>query len=113
MAAKKRKTSTKTPVKSNSAALSYVLGPVTGVLFLLIERDEFVRFHAMQSVVVFTVLFLLQWFLGITLIFLPLVPLIGLVSFVLWLLLIYKAWQGDRWEVPVLGKFAVQLSKKI
>jgi len=25
---------------------------------------------------------------------------------------IYKAWQGEKWTVPVIGKFALQLLKK-
>jgi len=99
--------------KNTAGALSYVLGPVTGVVFLLLEKDPFVRFHAMQSVVVFLTLFLLQWVFGLTIILLALVPLISILSFVLWLLLIYKAWQGDEWEVPVLGKYARKFVKKV
>ena len=99
--------------KNTSGALAYVLGPVTGVVFLVIEKDKFVRFHAAQSVVVFGALFVLQWVFGLTIILLPLVPLISLLGFVLWLLLIYKAWQGDEWEVPVLGKYARTLVKKV
>ena len=99
--------------KNTSGALAYVLGPVTGVVFLVIEKDRFVRFHAAQSVVVFGALFVLQWVFGLTIILLPLVPLISLLGFVLWLLLIYKAWQGDEWEVPVLGKYARTLVKKV
>jgi len=99
--------------KNTAAALSYVLGPITGVIFLVLEKDPFVRFHAMQSVVVFVVLFVLQWVLGVTIILLPLVPLISVLSFVLWLLLIYKAWQGEEWEVPVLGKYARNFGKKV
>jgi uncharacterized membrane protein len=98
--------------KNTAGALTYVLGPITGVVFLILEKDPYVRFHAMQSIVVFISLFVLQWVLALTLILLPLVPLIGIVSFVLWLILIYKAWQGEKWEVPVLGKFAKQLAKK-
>ena len=49
--------------KETAAALSYVLGPVTGVIFLVLEKDPFVRFHAMQSIVVIVVLFGLQWVL--------------------------------------------------
>lgn len=98
--------------KNIAGALSYVLGPITGVIFLIIEKDPYVRFHAMQSIVVFIGLFVLQWILGFTIILLPLVPLIGIVSFVLWLLLIYKAWQGEKWEVPLFGKFAKQLAEK-
>jgi uncharacterized membrane protein len=99
--------------KTTAGALAYVLGPVTGIIFLIIEKDPFVRFHAMQSTVVFVALFVLQWVLGITIILFPLSALIGIVSFVLWLILIYKAWQGQEWEVPVLGKIAKNLLKKV
>ncbi|KKS95807.1 MAG: hypothetical protein UV71_C0003G0041 [Microgenomates group bacterium GW2011_GWC1_43_13] len=99
--------------KTTSGALAYVLGPVTGIIFLVIEKDPFVRFHAMQSTVVFVALFVLQWIFGITIILFPLSALIGIISFALWLILIYKAWQGEQWEVPVLGKVAKDLLKKV
>lgn len=98
--------------KETAGALAYVLGPITGVIFLVLEKDPYVRFHAMQSIVVFIGLFVLQWVFALTLILLPLVPLIGIVSFVLWLILIYKAWQGTEWEVPFFGKFARKLANK-
>ena len=98
--------------KETAGALAYVLGPITGVIFLVLEKDSFVRFHAMQSIVVFIGLFVLQWVLALTIILLILVPLINIVMFVLWLMLIYKAWQGEEWEVPILGKFARQLASK-
>ncbi|MEK7498093.1 MAG: DUF4870 domain-containing protein [Patescibacteria group bacterium] len=102
-----------TGLKKNTAgALAYVLGPITGVIFLVIEKDPFVRFHAMQSIVVGVSFFVLQWVLGLTIILLILVPLVGIVSFILWLLLIYKAWQGEEFEVPVLGKIARNLVAK-
>ena len=102
-----------TGLKKNTAgALAYVLGPITGVIFLILEKDPFVRFHAMQSIVVFVTLFVLQWVLGLTVILLVLVPLVGILSFILWLMCIYKAWMGKEWEVPVLGKFARKLAKK-
>jgi len=98
--------------KTTAGALAYVLGPITGVIFLIVEKDPSVRFHAMQSIVVFLGLFVLQWFLGLTLILLPLVPLVGILTFILWLILIYKAWQGEEWEVPIFGKYARKLVKK-
>lgn len=99
--------------KETAGALAYVLGPVTGIFFLIVNKDPFVRFHSMQSTVVFIVTFLLQWVLGITIILFPLSALIGVASFVLWLVLIYKAWQGEEWEVPVLGKVSRNLLKKV
>jgi uncharacterized membrane protein len=98
--------------KETAGALAYVLGPITGIAFLIISKDPFVKFHAMQSTVVFVVLFVLQWILGITIILFPLAAIVGLVSFILWLILIYKAWQGEEWEVPVLGKVTRNLLKK-
>jgi uncharacterized membrane protein len=99
--------------KNTAAALSYVLGPVTGVVFLLLEKDPYVRFHAMQSVVVFAGLFVLQWLFVITIILAPLSGLLIIIGFVLWLLLIYKAWRGEEWEVPFCGKYARKFVKKV
>ncbi len=98
--------------KTTSGALAYVLGPITGVIFLVIDKDPFVKFHAMQSIVVFVGLFVLQWILGFTIILLPLVPIVGILSFILWLVLIYKAWQGQEWEVPFFGKIARNFASK-
>jgi uncharacterized membrane protein len=109
MAATKSTTGLK---KETSAALAYVLGPITGVIFLIVEKDAFVRFHAMQSIVVLGGLVALQWILGITFFLALLIPLVGILWFISWLVLIYKAWQGDEWEYPVLGKYARQILKK-
>lgn len=100
--------------KETAAALSALLGPtiVVPVLFLLLEKDSFVRFYAMQSLVVFISLYILNWVLIFS-IFLAIVsPLVFIVGVILWLILTYKAWQGDRWEVPLLGKIAKQLIEK-
>lgn len=99
--------------KETAGALAYVLGPITGIFFLIVNKDPFVRFHAMQSTVVLGILFVLRWVLAITFILLPLAALVWLVMFVLWLVLIYKAWQGEEWEVPILGKVSRDLLKKI
>lgn len=99
--------------KNTAAALSYVLGPITGIIFLLLEKDPFVKFHAMQSIVVFVGLFILNWVFVLTIILALLVPILGIVGFILWLLLIYKAWQGEEWEVPIAGKIARQLVGKM
>lgn len=89
--------------KNTAAALSYVLGWLTGIVFLLIEKDPFVRFHAMQSIVVFGALTILMF---IPVIGWMLSPLLWIVGFVLWLVLIFKAYQGEEFELPVVGEFA-------
>jgi uncharacterized membrane protein len=98
--------------KETAGALAYVLGPVTGILFLIISKDSFVKFHAMQSIVIFVLLFAVQLALGLTIILALVIPLINILGFVLWLVCIYKAWQGREWEVPFAGKLARQLVKK-
>jgi uncharacterized membrane protein len=95
-----------------AAALAYGLGWISGAAFLLLERENrFVRFHAMQSVIVFGT-FSVAWFL-----FLSIIPLLGWliafflilpVSAVLWLLLMFKAYQGDRFKLPIAGEMAEQ-----
>ena len=99
--------------KETASALAYVLGPVTGIIFLILEKDPAVKFHAMQSIVTFVGLFALQWILTLSIVLVFLVPLVGILMFVLWLLLIYKAWMGQTWKVPVFGKLAKQLLKRV
>ena len=102
-------------IEENLAALlTYTLGWVTGVAFLLIEKENsFVRFHAMQSIVVFVPLMVLSWIVGI-------MPFIGFFSFIddvlgptlwivtcfLWLFLMYQAFQGNRYKLPFAGDYA-------
>ena len=100
---------TDTGIKPNVAALfSYLLGFVTGLIFILIEKqNKFVRFHAMQSIVVFGALFLLNWFLSL----IPAVGalisgLVSLASLVLWIVLMVKAYQGEQFKLPIAGELA-------
>jgi uncharacterized membrane protein len=112
--------STSTGLPANVAgALAYVLGPITGVIFYVLEKDNrFVRFHAAQSIVVSLAMFVISFVLGILGVVIGAVPLIGwlvamllsfgisIVSFGLWLLLMWQAFQGKEWEVPFAGVFA-------
>jgi uncharacterized membrane protein len=94
-----------------AAALAYALGWITGILFLLMEPDnKFVRFHAMQSTIVFAALSVLCLLLQIVPLFGMLVTVFLVVpaSAVLWLLLMFKAYQGDRFKVPMAGDMAEQ-----
>ena len=96
--------------RNTAAALAYVLGWLTGLVFLILEKDEFVRFHAMQSILVFGGLTVLAL---IPLIGIVLSPIIMIAGFVLWLVLIYKAYQGEKFKLPVVGDFAEQQLGKV
>jgi uncharacterized membrane protein len=98
-----------TGMEENVAGLvTYVLWLVTGILFLVIEKkSRFVRFHAMQSILVSAVLILLNMILG----FIPVIGwLVGLLiaplGFVLWLFLMYQAFKGKWYKLPYLGDIA-------
>ena len=93
------------------AALSYFLGFITGILFFVMEKDnKFVKFHAMQSIAVFIALFVVNMVLGIilsiTIVGLMLFPLIYLIEVILWIFLMYKAYNGELFKLPVFGDFA-------
>lgn len=93
------------------AALSYFLGFLTGILFFVLEKEsKFVRFHAMQSIAVFIALVVINMVLGIilsiTIVGLLLFPLIWLIEVILWIFLMYKAYKGEKFKLPVVGDFA-------
>jgi len=111
-----------------AALLSYVLGWITGLVFLLIDKRPYVRFHAAQSIVVFLGLQILQavlgpifgmgWWVGGggywgaftfgTL----LLNLISMITLALWILLMLKAFQGVRFKVPLAGDIAENVAHR-
>ena len=97
-------------------ALTYLLGFVTGIIFLYLEpynRDEFVRFHARQSIA-----FSVAWFAANVILSLgggvlrPLAGLFAMVEFLvnlgffgMWLFLMFKAYTGEKYKVPILSEW--------
>jgi len=100
-----------------ASALCYVLGLITGILFLVLapyNQNKTIRFHAFQSIflnvawiacmMVFNIVFAaLHMF---SLLFLS--PLIGLAFFILWIYMIITAYQGKKVVLPVIGPIAQQ-----
>lgn len=88
--------------------LCYSLGWITGIIFFLIEKEnKFVRFHALQSIVVFGFFTVL----GMALFFIPILgwmamPVIGLIDLALWIILMIKAAQGEYFKLPIAGDIA-------
>jgi uncharacterized membrane protein len=98
--------------RNTAASLSYVLFFLSGVFFLVTSRDSFVRFHALQSTLLFLFLFAVQWGLMFVPFTARLDSLIALLTFCMWLLLIYKAWKGEEWEVPLVGDIARKVVRR-
>lgn len=97
---------TKTGLQENVAGLlCYVLGWITGIIFLILEpENKFIKFHAIQSIIVFGILTVASWLFSW--IFWLLGTLIGILTFILWIILMYKAYQGERYKLPVAGDIA-------
>jgi uncharacterized membrane protein len=108
-------TSTNIGLETNVAGLlCYVLGWITGLIFLLlVKEDKLVRFHALQSIITFgafTVLWIVFSILTdirhIGTLFELLNILSYILAFVLWVVLMVKAYQGERYKLPVAGDLA-------
>ena len=91
-----------------AALLSYLVGFVTGIVFYLLEKEnKFVRFHAMQSIVVFGFLFVLNFILHlIPIIGWILLPFVGILTIILWIVLMVKAYRGEYFKLPIAGEIA-------
>jgi uncharacterized membrane protein len=94
-----------------AGALCYFGAIVTGIIFLILapyNQSKFVRFHAFQSIFLFVAWLILWMVLGIVshgLIFF-LAPLIGLAGLVLWLYMMYTAFNYKKVKLPLIGDLA-------
>jgi len=105
-----------------AGALCYVVGIISGIIFLFIEKENrFVRYHAWHSIIVYAsiiVLFILLSILSAIFAFIPVIGwilsilgtllgiVLGLGTFVLWIYLMYQAYQGKMVKLPFTGDLA-------
>ena len=105
-------------------ALTYLAGFITGIIFLVLDpykSNSFVRFHAFQSIF-FNVAWIAFWIVWMILsavltpltagvfgfIALPLMLILSLAGFGIWLFLMYQAYQQKLFKLPIVGKFAAE-----
>ena len=104
------------------ATLCYVLWFISGIIFLIIEKDnKFIRFHALQSIATFLPLYIIvseiekiismptmvfQMNIFGMLIYIVILSVIWTLIAILWLLLMYKASRGERYKLPIVGRIA-------
>ncbi|SRR5579871_1543973 len=96
--------------------LSYLVGWLSGLFFFFTDKRPSVRFHAMQSIVLFGAITVLDVVFGWTGFFGGLfmgmiINLVGLVALVCWVICMVKAYQGVRFKLPVVGDIAENLAK--
>jgi uncharacterized membrane protein len=109
-----------TGLQENVAGLlCYLLGWLTGIIFLLIDKRPFVRFHAAQSIVVFGALSVIHWVLSLAFLgsgfygfglWFMIVRLIDLISLIAWIVLMVMAYQGKMFEVPIAAPIAKNIA---
>lgn len=98
-----------------AGALAYVT-IIPAIVFLIVEpynRNSFIRFHSWQSIflgisaivldVILTMIPIVGWII---------IPFVGLGFLVVWIILILKALKGERFQLPIIGKFAAQQAEK-
>jgi uncharacterized membrane protein len=109
-----------------AGSLCYLLWWITGLIFFLIDKRPFVRFHAAQSMVVFGGLHIISIVIGIVFgaglmmmggfgafgMGAALWSLISLGAFILWILLMVKAYQHEKFEVPIAAGIAKSFAGK-
>lgn len=102
-----------TNLTPNLAGLLCYLGIwVTGIIFIVLEqKNRCVRFHAIQSITVFGILGIANallsqipivgWFFGV---------ITGVLTFILWIVLMVKAYHGELYKIPLAGDIAEKAS---
>jgi uncharacterized membrane protein len=108
-----------------ASALSYLLFWLTGIIFYFVEKEnKTVRFHALQSILTFIPLWIIAWIIGwlgaprivysgpyptwdygfVGLVYLSWI--IWAITVILWIILMLKAYQGEKFKLPIIGDIA-------
>lgn len=110
--------------ENNAGALCYLGGLITGVIFLVVapyNQNPRIKFHAFQSIL-FNLVWAVGWFAliplgmllpyGFSSLFSLLSLMVSLGGMLLWLFLMWKAYQGQTISLPVIGDIARQQAGK-
>jgi len=103
--------------------LSYLVGWVTGLIFLLIDKRPFVKFHAAQSIAFNICIFpfwIALWIIELILAHIPIIgflglimfPIFGLAIFAIWIFLMFKAYSHEKFKLPIIGNIVEGMVNK-
>ena len=111
-------------MKTSRVCFAYLVGWVTGLIFLLIDKRPFVKFHAAQSIA-FNIAHRspvgsrcglsssssshipIIGFLGLIMF-----PIFGLAIFAVWIFLMYKAYSHEMFKLPIIGNIVEGMVNK-
>lgn len=104
-----------------ASLLAYICPPITSIVFILIEKEnQDVKFHAWQGTILglgwiafvialqilAAILGAIWSILGILVGFF--VPIVGIITFIIWIVCLVKAYQNERWKIPYIGDYAAK-----
>ncbi|MGC2530575.1 MAG: DUF4870 domain-containing protein [Candidatus Acidiferrum sp.] len=106
-----------------AALVSYLVGWVTGLIFLLIDKRPFVKFHAAQSIafnIAIIPCWIALWIVEFILAHIPIIgflglimfPIFGLAIFAVWIFLMYKAYSHEMFKLPIIGNIVEGMVNK-
>jgi uncharacterized membrane protein len=111
-------------MEENVAGLvSYIFGWITGLIFLLIDKRPFVKFHAAQSIafcIAIIPIWIALWIVEFILAHIPIIgflglimfPVFGLAIFAVWIFLMYKAYNHEMFKLPIIGNIVETMVNK-
>jgi uncharacterized membrane protein len=94
-----------------AAFLCYLLGFITGFIFYWEEKKSgVVRFHALQSIIIFIPVWIILWIFG----WIPVLgKLLWIVAAMLWVFLMVRAYSGRKYKVPIIGTIVDDVGKRV
>jgi uncharacterized membrane protein len=103
--------------------LCYLFGWITGLIFLLIDKRPFVKFHGAQSIAFNISIFpiwIALWIIWLVISHIPIIgllsliifPIFGLAVFAAWILLMYKAYSHEKFKLPIIGDIVDKMVNK-
>jgi uncharacterized membrane protein len=111
-------------IEENVAGLlCYVFGWLTGLIFLLIDKRPFVKFHGAQSIafnICIIPIWFALWIVWLILLHVPIIgllgvvifPIFGLAVFATWIFLMYKAYSHEKFKLPIIGDIVDKMVNK-
>jgi uncharacterized membrane protein len=96
--------------ENTAAALCYLLGLITGIIFLVLEpysKNKLIRFHAFQSIFLNLAWIIVGWALGLLFAW-RLITIVEIAFLVLWVYMLIQTYQGKKVMLPVIGDLAAK-----
>lgn len=90
--------------------LAYLFGFVSGIILYLLSKDKYIRFHALQSTILSLAVAIIVGILEVIPVIQVLAGLVSLAYAVVWIIMMVKAYSGEKYKLPIIGDIAEERS---